>query len=172
MQAQECDLAHWQAQAEVHHAEMEDIKHELSARWKEEDDKPAVMQRAQVEVETLRDQLALWEDELARLHEAPTTSCSMSPHGGVGQTLVEKMLSSARQQLRSQHALDLSTAHSHIRDLETQVFDTQAQVYTLQRPITVLEDELVLFWAAPPDAHSPLPFPHGSSFYSGRSDSR
>ena len=95
MQAQEHDLVHWKAQAEVHHAKMEEIKHELSARRKEEDDEPAVMQRAQVEVETLCDQLALRQDELAQLREAPITSRSTSPHRGVGQTLIEKMLSSA-----------------------------------------------------------------------------
>ena len=168
MQAQERDLVHWKAQAEVHHAEMVETKHELSARRKEEDDELAIVQRAQAEVETLRDQLALREDELARLREAPTMSRSTSPHGGVGQTLVEEMLSSARQQ----HALDLSTAHSRIRDLETQVFDTQAQAHTFQRRVTALEDELALFRAAPPDARSSPAFPRGSSFYSGGSDSR
>ena len=95
MQAQECNLVHWKAQVEVHHAKMEEIKHELSAWWKEEDDELAIMQCAQVEVETLHDQLALWEDELSRLCEALTMSCSMLPHRGIGQTLVKEMLSSA-----------------------------------------------------------------------------
>ena len=168
MQALEYDLVHWKAHAEVHHSEMGEIKHELSARWKEEDDELAIVQHAQVEVETLHDQLALWEDELAHLHEALTTSRSMSPHGGIRQTLIEEMLSSAQQQ----HALDLSTTHSHIHNLETQVFDTQVQVHTLQWHITVLEDELTLFWAAPADVRLPPPFPHGLSFYSGGSDSQ
>ena len=83
-------------------------------RQKDEDNKLAIVQCAQGEVGTLHDQLALQADELAWLCEAPTTSCSTSPHKGVGQTLVEEMLSSARQQLRSQHAPDLSTAHSHV----------------------------------------------------------
>ena len=95
MQAQEHDLVHWKAQAEVHYAEIEEIKHELSVWRKEEDNEPAVMQHAQVEVETLHDQLALQEDKLSQLRKAPTTSHSMSSHGGVRQTLVEKMLSSA-----------------------------------------------------------------------------
>ena len=95
MQAQECDLVHWKAQVEGHHAEMEEIKHELSVRWKEEDDELSIVQHAQAEVETLCDQPALQEDKVAQLHKAPTMSCSTSPHGGIKQTLIEEMPSSA-----------------------------------------------------------------------------
>ena len=80
MQAQECDLVHWKAQVEGHHAKMEEIKHELSVWWKEEHDELAIVQYAQAEVETLCDQPALQEDKVAQLHKAPTMSHSTSLH--------------------------------------------------------------------------------------------
>ena len=44
--------------------------------------------------------------------------------------------------LRQQHALELSTAESRSRALQTAVFDAEAQVHALQRQVGALEDEL------------------------------
>ncbi|KAG1885987.1 hypothetical protein F4604DRAFT_1877944 [Suillus subluteus] len=44
--------------------------------------------------------------------------------------------------LRVQHAMDLSNANSQIRALETAVFEAQAKSHSLQKQISVLEDQL------------------------------
>ena len=176
MSVKEHDRDRWKIEAESRAAEAAAAMSELSARRQEEDDAVAIVERARGEIESLRDQLALREDELMRLREdAPSSSSSSSsklPHHERQPSLNQEMLSAVRQQ----HALDLSTAHSRIRSLETDVFEAQAAAHTFQRRVTALEDEITQLRAQglPPDVlrRSTPPFPRGSSFYGGSDDTR
>ena len=173
LSAKDRDQDRWRTEAESRAAEAAAAMTELSAQRQTEEDTIAIVERAQAEIESLRDQLALREDELTRLREdAPSSSSSRphSPHQERQQSLNQEMLSAVRQQ----HALDLSTAHSRIRTLETEVFEAQAVAHTFQRRVAALEDELTQLRAraiSDTPGRSTPPFARGSSFYGGE-DSR
>lgn len=111
-----------------------------------------------------------------RLREdAPSLSSSSSPKISQHEhqpNLNQEMLSSVRQQ----HALDLSTAHSRIRSLETEVFEAQAAAHTFQRRVTALEAEIKQLRAQGipdvPARRATPPFMRSASFYGGSEDSR
>ncbi|KAF8583620.1 hypothetical protein K439DRAFT_1203510 [Ramaria rubella] len=164
MQTARREQEHWRGVAEERAAEAEAAKEEMGARRRAEEDALQIMERSQAEVEALRDQLALREDELARLREGEGASSSQptSPHQR-HETLGDEVLSAVRQQ----HALDLSTAHSRIRALETEVFDAQAAAHSFQRRVAALEDELL---QSRVHTRTRTPPPRSSSF--GLADSR
>ncbi|KAF8463560.1 hypothetical protein JB92DRAFT_3066475 [Gautieria morchelliformis] len=174
MLAKARDHDRWKSEAASRAAEATAAMSELSAQRQTENDAIAISQRAQAEIESLRDQLALREDELMRLREDAPSSSSSRPHSPIqeGQrSLSQEMVSVVRQQ----HALDLSTAHSRIRALETEVFEAQAAAHTFQRRVTALEAELVqLNTHHIPDVagRSTPPFPRRASFQDGSEDSR
>lgn len=171
LSAKDRDQDHWRAQAESRAAEAAAAMDELNAQQRTEDDTLAIVAHAQAEIESLRDQLALREDELARLREdAPSSSSSRPPspsHRERDQSLNQEMLSAVRQQ----HALDLSTAHSRIRTLETDVFEAQAAAHTFQKRVTALEDELLQLRAQGTPGRATPPF-RNASFHGGSEDSR
>ncbi|KAF8517204.1 hypothetical protein JB92DRAFT_2829062 [Gautieria morchelliformis] len=114
----------------------------------------AEKERAQAEIESLRDQLALRED-------APASSSSR-PHSPT-----QEGQRSLSQQM---HTLDLSTAHSRIHALEAEVFEAQAAAHTFQRRVRALGAELVqLNTDHIPDVvgRSTTPFPCRASFHDG-----
>ncbi|KIJ29824.1 hypothetical protein M422DRAFT_214820 [Sphaerobolus stellatus SS14] len=119
-------------------AETELLRGALETTQAAEQDAVAMVQRSQADVESLRDQLALREDEIARLRETEGSMASQSPRVPQA-SFSEELLSNLRQQ----HALDMSTSHSRIRELETAVFDAEASAHAFQRKVTQLEEELL-----------------------------
>lgn len=111
------------------------VRQELAEHEHLEEEDRGFIHRAQEEIESLRAELASAEDEIQRLRDA--VSSTPSPDGAP-ESLDAEMLSALRQQ----HALDLSAAQSQIRALETSVFDAQAKSHTLQKQVSMLEDQL------------------------------
>lgn len=123
--------------------EVSSVRQQLDEhRYVEEEDR-GFIERAQEEIEMLRADLTSAEEEIQRLRDA--VSSAPSPDGAP-KSLDAEMLSALRQQ----HALDLSTAQSQIRALETSVFEAQAKSHTLQKRVNALENEL----ATPPRSGS------------------
>jgi len=129
----------WRADFQAKASEVDTVRKALEDSQTSEEDTIALVQRTQAEVDALRDQLALREDELTRLREQEgSTSSSPSRHHERQPSFNDELLSDLRQQ----HALDLSNAYSRIRELETAVFDAQASAHTFQRRVSSLEDDL------------------------------
>ncbi|KAH7915714.1 hypothetical protein BJ138DRAFT_997362 [Hygrophoropsis aurantiaca] len=90
--------------------------------------------RSNDELESLRAELVSREAEIEELREMVSSAAtSQGPR-----SLDDEMLSSLRQQ----HAIELSSASSQIRALETSVFEAQATSHKLQKQISILEDQL------------------------------
>lgn len=131
---------------EVHdglQSEKETLRQELDERAKGGDEVGAMLQTTREEIESLRTDLALKDEELLRakalLEEANLRASRLnSPTASSGTNLNEEIMEAQAQQ----HALELSTAQSQIRTLETTLFQEQAKTHSLQRRITTLEDEL------------------------------
>ncbi|KAF9817754.1 hypothetical protein IEO21_03213 [Rhodonia placenta] len=119
---------------ESHMDQLSSLRHELEERERDESEVREFLERAQGETEALRAELAAKNDELERLRVAASTPTSPGQH-----SLDEEMLSALKQQ----HILELSAAQSHIRTLETSVFQAEANAHALQKQITALEDQLV-----------------------------
>ncbi|KAF7969852.1 hypothetical protein HWV62_25854 [Athelia sp. TMB] len=111
------------------------IKHDLAQRKRSDDDDRGYIERAQEEIESLRAELNAADEEIQQLRA--TASTPAPGHHAKG-SLDTEMLSAVKQQ----HSLDLSTAHSQIRSLETAIFDAQAQSHTLQKRVAFLENQL------------------------------
>lgn len=116
------------------------------------------LERARTEMEGLRAELAAKEEEIERLEHQVTTpdSDSTVPNGhshghGHGHdhdqadtssgSLNEEMLSAIKQQ----HALELSAAQSQIRALETDVFQAEAKTHSLQRQLSLMEEQVATY---------------------------
>ncbi|KAG8982428.1 hypothetical protein FRB90_006797, partial [Tulasnella sp. 427] len=124
-------------------SERETLRKELDERAKGGDEVTAMLQNTREEIESLRTDLSLKDEELLRtkamLEEANLRPSRMNtPRASSGTNLNEEMIEAQAQQ----HALELSTAQSQIRTLETNLFQEQAKTHSLQRRITTLEDEL------------------------------
>ncbi|KAF5374957.1 hypothetical protein D9758_000538 [Tetrapyrgos nigripes] len=111
------------------------LRQELAQRSTEQEEEQDFLERAQNEIETLRQELSSKEEELQRLRSPIRTEAPRS--------LDDEILSSVKQQ----HSLELSTAQSQIRSLETALFDAEARSHTLTKQIAGLEDQLA---ARPP----------------------
>ncbi|KAG8947217.1 hypothetical protein FRC04_010940 [Tulasnella sp. 424] len=131
---------------ETHEAlqsEKETLRQELDDRAKGGDEVAAMLQNTREEIESLRTDLSLKDEELLRtkalLEEANLRASRLnSPVAASHTNLNEEMMEAQSQQ----HALELSTAQSQIRTLETNLFQEQAKTHSLQRRITTLEGEL------------------------------
>jgi myosin protein heavy chain len=106
-----------------------------------EEEEQEFLERAQSEIEGLRLELVAKEEEIERLRDFAINS---APSSGAPRSLDDEMLSSMQQS----YALDLSTAQSKNRELETAVFEAQAKAHTLQRQVNALEEQLAQVKAA------------------------
>ncbi|EIW87103.1 hypothetical protein CONPUDRAFT_43820 [Coniophora puteana RWD-64-598 SS2] len=165
-------------------ADFMDASREVEKYRRVHDDQREFIERIQVEMESLKADLAAKDEELSHAASSfadevddPNSgpgSGSGGAHGkehGRSNSLDKELLGSLRQQ----HALDMSNAHSTIRALETAVFDAQAKAHNLQKTVTSLEDQLTQLRTAAATASSssrtPRPFsPGGTS--SGSAPSR
>ena len=104
------------------------------------EDTRVVLERANMEIESLRGDLVAREEEIAQLRErlaaGSTTPEPSSRSGGT------KRASLGQEILAVEESIDLSAAKSRIRALEAEVFDKQAKGHTLQKQIQELEHEL------------------------------
>ncbi|KAI0673603.1 hypothetical protein C8Q78DRAFT_1017957 [Trametes maxima] len=121
--------------------QLSSLRSDLNERTEAQAEAAEFLSRAQAEMETLRTDLAQKDEELERLREA----LSAPPSRAGTQSLDEEMLNALKQQ----HALELSEAQSQVRAAENTLHKTETQVHTLQRQITVLEDELAQLRAQP-----------------------
>ena len=116
-------------------------------RQTEEEDAAVIVEHAQAEIKSLRDQLALREDELARLREDTPSSPSLSSVSS----------SKAPTQPKSENVeRDLSTAQSHIDtpeypdvDLDFYLHDSEDDVIDLWTPLLLVFSS----HSSPLDAH-------------------
>ncbi|KAG2350885.1 hypothetical protein BDR05DRAFT_49997 [Suillus weaverae] len=91
----------------------------------------AFIERSNYEHEVLRAELSAKDDEIEHLQ-------NFSSNEAAPRSLDDEMIGA----LRVQHAMDLSNANSQIRALETTVFEAQAKSHSLQKQISILEDQL------------------------------
>ncbi|KAJ6601389.1 hypothetical protein DFH09DRAFT_1490676 [Mycena vulgaris] len=107
---------------------------ELAERRTDQNEEQDFLVRAQNEIEALRADLAVKDEELERLREAVSSPTRADdPH-----SLDHELINSLRQQ----HALDLSAAQSQIRALENSVFDAEAKSHALRKQVGALEDQV------------------------------
>ncbi|KAH9929708.1 uncharacterized protein B0H18DRAFT_1117263 [Fomitopsis serialis] len=124
---------HPQSSLQEHMEQVSGLQSELDERESAQQEAHEFLEHAQNEMEALRAELSAKDQELEQLRVAASTPISAHPNA-----LDAEMLSAIRQQ----HALELSAAQSHIRTLETSVFDVEAHAHALQRHVTALEDQL------------------------------
>ena len=130
------------------------LQNELDERQIAQQESQEFLEQAQNEMEALRAELSAKDQELEQLRVAASTPTPVSAQPNA---LDEEMLSAIKQQ----HALELSSAQSHMRTLETAVFEAEARAHAFQKHVTALEDELAHLRAAA--QRSPMPMPRTSS---------
>lgn len=147
------------ASQEARSEEVATLQEHLEERSKAREDEQRLLREVQTEIETLRAGLLTKDDEIARLRDAVSLTASIS---SAPQSLDEEMMSALKQQ----HALDLSTAQSRIRNLETLIYDAEAKAHTFQKQVGLLEEELSQLRSL---SRSQRPFsPAGSSNHGSR----
>ncbi|ESK96220.1 hypothetical protein Moror_7210 [Moniliophthora roreri MCA 2997] len=128
--------------------ELSALRKEVEQRSTDQAEEEDFLERAQNEIETLQQELAAKDEELQRLKDAASRPLSAGPR-----SLDDEMLGSYKQQ----HELELSTAQSHIRSLETALFDAEARSHSLIKQVAALEDQLAGHSHAPHRASPGIP---------------
>ncbi|KAF9270818.1 hypothetical protein L218DRAFT_849320 [Marasmius fiardii PR-910] len=116
--------------------ELEALKEEVEQRSSEQAEGNGFIERAQNEIETLRQELNNKDEEIQRLKETTGLATNSVPR-----SLDDEMLGSYKQQ----HDLELSTAQSRIRSLETALFEADARSHSLVKQVTALEDQFASY---------------------------
>lgn len=111
--------------------ELVHLESELVSQRNIEQEQRNLIDQYRSEIEVLRSELMAKDEELESFQKTPVTD-DATP------SLDNEMLSALKQQ----HVLELSSAQSQIRALETAVFEAQDRAHRLQRQIGVLEDQL------------------------------
>ncbi|KAK7058632.1 hypothetical protein VNI00_002268 [Paramarasmius palmivorus] len=125
--------------------ELSALRKEVAQRSNDQAEEEDFLERAQNEIEALRQDLASRDEEIQRLKEAASAgTTSAGPR-----SLDDEMLGSYQQE----HDLELSAAQSQIRSLETALFASEARSHSLIKQVAVLEDQL----AAHAHAHAHAP---------------
>jgi predicted nucleic acid-binding Zn-ribbon protein len=123
------------------------VEKELEERRLAQTEDQGFVEGMQNEIEALRNDLAMKEEEFERLRE-PSSSLSQSLDG--------EMVSALKQQ----QTLELSNARSQIRALESAVFESDAHAHALQKQVSTLMDQLTQLRSlshAPSRPFSPTP---------------
>ncbi|KAG7099845.1 hypothetical protein E1B28_001652 [Marasmius oreades] len=116
--------------------ELAALKQEVEQRSSEQAEGEGFIERAQNEIEILRQELNTKDEEIQRLKGTVGTTANTSPR-----SLDDEMLGSYKQQ----HDLELSAAQSHIRSLETALFDAEARSHSLTKQVSALEGQLASY---------------------------
>lgn len=112
--------------------ELAQLESELVSQRNIEQEQRNLIDQYRSEIEILRSELMAKDEELESFQKTPVTD------DATPSSLDNEMLSALKQQ----HVLELSSAQSQIRALETAVFEAQDRAHRLQRQIGVLEDQL------------------------------
>jgi len=90
------------------------------------------VEQSNSQIEALQAELSAKDDEIEHLRTA------FSSDEAAPRSLDDEMLGA----VKVQHAMDLFNAQSHIRALETAIFEAQAKSHNLQKQVSMLEDQL------------------------------
>jgi myosin protein heavy chain len=118
-------------ESDQHSQVMSHLESDLRSYRKLDEEQRAFIERSNYEHEALRAELNAKDDEIEHLRTS--SSDEAAPR-----SLDDEMIGA----LKVQHALDLSNANSQIRALETNVFEAQAKSHSLQKQISILEEQL------------------------------
>ncbi|KAG1774043.1 hypothetical protein EV702DRAFT_1180990 [Suillus placidus] len=119
-------------ESDQHSQVMSHLESDLRSYRNIDEEHRAFIERSNYEHEALRAELSAKDDEIEHLR-------NFSSNEAAPRSLDDEMIGS----LGVQHAMDLSNANSQIRALETAVFEAQAKSHSLQKQISILEDQLV-----------------------------
>lgn len=111
--------------------EITQLESALASSRRNETEQSQLINHYRTEIEALQSELVAKEEELESVQKTP-----MSDEGP--RSLDDEMLGAVKQQ----HTMELSSAQSRIRALETAVFEAQDKAHRLQRQIHILEDQL------------------------------
>ncbi|KAG2367720.1 hypothetical protein BDR07DRAFT_1350603 [Suillus spraguei] len=117
-------------ESDQHSQAMSHLESDLRSYRNLDEEHRAFIERSNYEHEALRAELNA-KDEMEHLRTS-------SPDKAAHRSLDDEMIGA----VRVQHAMDLSNANSQIRALETTVFEAQAKSHSLQKQISILEDQL------------------------------
>lgn len=120
------------AEARRREEEISQLESALASSRKNEAEQSHLINHYRTEIEALQSELVAKEEELESVQKTPITD-----DDGL-RSLDDEMLGAVKQQ----HAIELSSAQSQIRALETAVFEAQDKAHRFQRQIHILEDQL------------------------------
>ena len=119
------------AEARRREEEISQLESALASSRRNEVDQSQLINHYRTEIEALQSELVAKEEELDSVQKTPITDDGL-------RSLDDEMLSAVKQQ----HAIELSSAQSQIRALETAVFEAQDKAHRFQRQIHILEEQL------------------------------
>lgn len=126
------------------------LRREVEERKQAQEEAHDLLSRAQGELEAIQAELSAKDEEIERLHAAVTRPATPGAN-----SLDGEMLSALKQQ----HSLELSSAQSEIRALETAVYQAEARAHALQKQVAELEDQLVHVRPNSRTSQRPTPLP-------------
>ncbi|KAJ3750943.1 hypothetical protein DFH05DRAFT_1385850 [Lentinula detonsa] len=129
------EIARLQQLASAQSEELASLQHEIYRRQNDQSEDRSFLEVAQNEIESLRQEVALKDEELERLRLRTSISSTFSdkPHS-LKDELNDEVLSSLK--------LELSSSQSHVRSLEESLFDAEARSHALVKQVAALEDQL------------------------------
>ena len=129
-EVQHADISHrMSADARRREQDVAQLESALASARKNEAEQSQLLHHYRAEIEALQSELALKDQE------------ELDPRTPAGlRSLDDEMLSAVRQQ----HTIELSSAQSQMRALESAAFEAQDRAHRLQRQVHVLEDQLAV----------------------------
>ena len=113
--------------------EISQLESALASSRKNEAEQSQLIHHYRTEIEALQSELVAKEEELESVQKTPIIDDDDGPR-----SLDDEMLSAVKQQ----HTIELSSAQSQIRALESAVFEAQDKAHRFQRQVHALEDQL------------------------------
>ncbi|KAJ3905830.1 hypothetical protein F5879DRAFT_1009145 [Lentinula edodes] len=137
------EVARLQELASAQSEEIISLQHEIYRRQNEQSEEKSFLEVAQNEVESLRQEIAIKDEELERLRLRTSNLSTFpdKPHS-LKDELNDEVLGSLK--------LDLSSSQSHVRSLEESLFDAEARSHALMKQVAALEDQLTTRPQIPP----------------------
>ncbi|KAJ3993105.1 hypothetical protein F5050DRAFT_1801422 [Lentinula boryana] len=130
------EIARLEQLASTQSEELAALQHEIFRRQNDQSEDRSFLEVAQNEIESLRQEVALKDEELERLRLRTSISSTFpdKPHHSLKDELNDEVLSSLK--------LELSSSQSHVRSLEESLFDAEARSHALVKQVAALEDQL------------------------------
>jgi chromosome segregation ATPase len=110
------------------------LQAELAERGQASDEQQDFLGRTQTEIEFLRGEVAIRDEEIQKLQQQQDNNASAAN----GKSWDDEMMNATKQQLD----LELSSAQSRIRELEAAVFEAEDKAHGLQKQVNSLQDQL------------------------------